>query len=478
MRRTLCTALLLSAVRLAMAAQPATLPDDQVVEMTRQVVEQIIQRPEAVGLSVAIARDDRILVEQGLGKADLEFDAPANAQTIFRIGSITKQFTAASIMKLVEHGKLKLDDDLHKYLPSFDTGGRVVTIRQLLNHNSGVPNVTAQPGFITDIAPREVTDEQMLATIKDVPFDFEPGKGWSYSNTGYLLLGMIIKVVDGRSYDRFMQEELFGPLDLIRTRQGSEREIIKNRAQGYSGGAASAPRMNDAAINMNVPGAAGSLSSTAGDLVRWQIALVDGRAVSADSYRQMITSTVASSRGNARYGFGLQVEDVDGARRISHGGSIPGFNSTLHYLPDARLHVAVISNSETLPSAVVAEQILAVLSGRTAPAPVSRTTPKEGSEAAARRFIAEAARGEPDFSRMGDRLAEVFRAQQAAAQAGLQSLGAIETVTFVSVDVAGNDVFHVRFTNGERLFIIGMDDAGKVVSAGIRPAPPAPTAPR
>jgi D-alanyl-D-alanine carboxypeptidase len=461
---------LVGAVQLVGAAEPAALPDDQVVARTRLVADQIIQRPEAVGLSIAVARGDRILVEQGIGKADLEFDVPANAQTEFRIGSVTKQFTAASIMKLVERGKIKLDDDLHKYVPTLDTGGRVVTIRQLLNHSSGVPNVTSQPGFVTDIAPRDVTDEQLLATIKGVPFDFEPGKGWNYSNTGYYLLGMTIKVVDGRPYDRFMQEELFGPLGLTRTRQGSEREIIRNRAQGYSGGTADAPRMNDAAINMSVPGAAGSLSSTAGDLVRWQIALVNGRAVSAESYRQMTGSSVATNRGKARYGFGLQMEDVEGVRRISHSGAIQGFNSVLVYLPESGLHVAVISNSETLPSSVVAEQILAGLSGAAAPAPVSRTTPREGSEAALRRFIAEAARGEPDYSRMGERLAEVFRAQQGAAQARLQSLGAVEDVTFVSVDIAGNDLFTVRFVNGSMLFNIGLDDAGKVISVGLRPA--------
>jgi len=470
MRRNLGLALLLGAIRVSVAAQPAALPDEQVIARTRQVVERIIQRPEAVGLSVAVARGDRILVEQGVGKAELEFDAPANAQTIFRIGSITKQFTAASIMKLVERGKIKLDDDLHQYLPAFDTGGRVVTLRQLLNHTSGVPDVTSRPGFISDIAPRDITPEQMLATIKGVPFEFEPGKGWSYSNTGYLLLGLIIQAADGRPYDRFMQEELFGPLGLGRTRHSSERELIRNRAQGYSGGTTNAPRMNDAAINMNVPGAAGSLSSTAGDLVRWQIALVGGRAVSADSYRQMIGSTVETSRGNSRYGFGLQVEDVAGVRRISHGGSIQGFNSVLLHQPEAGLHVAVISNSETLPSSVVAEQIVAAISSTAAPASMSRTTPRDGSEATMRRFIAEAVRGDPDFSRMSERFAETFRKQQGAAQAGLQSLGEIESVKFDSVDVAGNDVFQVRFAAGTRLVFIGLDDAGKVTSIGLRPA--------
>ncbi|MEO8315421.1 MAG: serine hydrolase domain-containing protein [Pseudomonadota bacterium] len=455
-----------------MAAQPSPLPDDQVVARTRQVVEQIMQRPEAVGLSVSVARGDRILLEQTFGKADLELDVPANAQTMFRIGSVTKQFTAASIMKLVERGKLTLDDDVRKYVPAFDTGGRTVTIRQLLNHSSGVPTYTT-PRFAEEFAPRDLTSEQLLATIKGVNFNFEPGTGWNYSNTGYYVLGMVILAVDGRPYDRFMQEEFFTPLGLTRTRHGSDREIISNRAQGYAGGSPGIPRMNDAVLSMNNPGAAGSLSSTAGDLVRWQIALVNGRAVSADSYRQMIGSTVATNQGNVRYGFGLNVAEVNGERRIVHSGGIQGFNSLLTYRPDGAWHVAVISSSETLPSTLVSDQILAALTG-TAPLQVSRTAPKQGSEAALRRMAAEIARGEPDYTRMGGQLAQATRAQLPALQPQLQSLGAIEEVTFLNVDLAGNDFFTVRFKGGTMIAVIGMDDSGRVHTAGLLPDVPAP----
>lgn len=454
------------------AAPPLALPDDQVATRTRQVVEQILQRPEAVGLSVAVARGERILVELGAGSADLEFDVPANAETIFRIGSVTKQFTAASIMKLVERQKLALDDDVHKYVPTFDTEGRVITIRQLLNHASGVPNYTNQPRVMQDFAPRDLTDEQLLATVKGVKFDFEPGKGWNYSNTGYYLLGMVIQAADGRPYDRFMQEEFFTPLGLTRTRQGSDRQIIKNRAQGYAG--TGSARLNDASISMNVPGGAGALSSTAGDLLRWQIALVNGRAVTAASYQQMTGSTVSTGQGNARYGFGLNVSEANGVRRISHSGGIFGFNSVLTYLPDSATHVAVISNSETLPSGVVAEQILAVLAGGAMPA-MTRTAPKASAEAALRQLMDGVARGAPAYDRMGARLAMAVRDQLSATQARLQALGAVGKVTFVNVDMAGNDVFNVEFADGSVMtFVIGIDDAGILQTAAFRPAAGAP----
>jgi len=230
-------------VLLAAAATPPV-SDQEVIARTRAVIEQVIKRPEAVGLSVSVGRGTRVLIEEGAGIADLEFDVPANAQTMFRIGSVTKQYTAAGIMKLVERGKLGLDDDARKHVPAFDTGGRVVTVRQLLNHTSGVPNYTNQPRFMAEYAPRDLTHEQLLETIKGVKFDFEPGTGWNYSNTGYYLLGMVIESVDGRPYARFMQEEFFTPLGLTRTRYGSDREVT------WSGGRL---RSREGALSVRTP---------------------------------------------------------------------------------------------------------------------------------------------------------------------------------------------------------------------------------
>lgn len=426
-----------------------------------------MKRPEAVGLSFAVGRGDRLLLEDGAGKADLEFEVPVNAQTMFRIGSVTKQYTAAAIMKLVERGKLGLDEDVRKHVPAFDSGGRVVTIRQLLNHASGVPNYT-NPRFMTEFAPRELTLQQLLDTIKGVKFDFEPGQGWTYSNTGYYLLGMVIESVDGRPYARFMQEEFFTPLGLTRTRYGSDREIIRNRAQGYALDP-NGVRLNDSLINMNVPGAAGALSASAGDMGRWQIALTHGRAVSADSYRQMTESTVAAGQGGNRYGFGLSINGAEGRRRVSHNGGMQGFNSVLVYLPETGLHVAVVSNSEALPSTAVGEQIIAAITG-TAPPTQLRTTQHPDSEAALRRLVAEVAEGNPDYSRLGEQLAAAVRAQLPGMQPMMKARGAIQSVTFQGVAMGGADTYVVRFADGSALnFNIQLDNAGKVVGATVQP---------
>ncbi len=459
---------LLAAPMLLAAAATPSVSDKEMVARTKAVIEEVMKRPEAVGLSVSVGRGDRVLLEEGAGIADLEFDVRANAQTMFRIGSVTKQYTAAAIMKLVERGKLGLDDDVRKHVPTFEAGERVVTIRQLLNHTSGLPNYTNQPRFMAEFAPRDLTHAQLLATVKGVPFDFEPGKGWKYSNTGYYLLGMVIEAVDGRTYARFMQEEFFTPLGLTRTRYGSEREIIRNRAQGYALDP-NGVRLNDSLISMNVPGAAGALSASAGDMVRWQIALSGGRAVSADSWRQMTESAVSAGQGGARYGFGLNIGGTEGRRRISHNGGIQGFNSVLVYLPETGLHVAVVSNSEALPSTAVGEQIITAITSAVAPAP-QRTTQHPDSETALRRLIAEVAQGNPDYSRMGEQLAAATRAQLPVMQPMLRARGAVQSVTFRGVDMGGTDAYVVRFADGSGLnFTIRLDEAGKVVGATVQP---------
>lgn len=462
------TVLLFAAGRVM--AQPIALSEAELVARTDAVINWALARPGAVALSVAVAVDGRV-IERGVGIADLEFNVPANAATSFRIGSVTKQFTAAAIMKLVEQGRLALDDDLHEYLPDFDTGGRVLTIRQLLNHSSGVPSYTSQPDFFPRAAALDLSHAELLGYIRDVPFDFEPGTGWNYSNTGYYLLGMIVEVASGQTYGDYLQQTFFDPLNLSRTRYGSERELIPNRAQGYDFDAASGRFLNDTLISMNTPGAAGALIASPGDLVRWQLALSGGRAVQPASYQTMITSTVATGQGTQQYGFGLMIDDAGGRRTISHNGGIPGFNSILTTLPDAGLHVAVISNSDGMPSALVAQNIIqALTSAEAPPLPELRTEAHPQSEAAVRRLIEEIVRGEPDYARMSPALAAATRAQLPGMQQGLGALGPIRSIRFLDVGPAGGDRFEVTLENGAVIMQIVVDDAGTILSAGLAPA--------
>jgi len=308
------------------------------------LVQQAAGRQGVVALSVAVARGEELIYERAHGFADLEFAVPADAETMFRIGSVTKQFTAAGIVLLAERGKLEIDDPLTRFLPDYPTHGQEITLRQLLTHTAGVPNYTdlGQPWL--DQVARELTHEQLLALWKDRELDFTPGERWRYSNSGYYLLGMVIEQVTGQRYADFVRSEFFEPLKLTRTRYDSNAEVLLNRAQGY--GWTDGRFYNDQLIGMSQPGAAGALISTAGDLVRWQIALVNGRVVRPESYAEMTLPIYLNDGSEHPYGMGLSLAEVAGQPCVSHGGGIFGFNSWLGYFPDQKLSIAVISNSE------------------------------------------------------------------------------------------------------------------------------------
>ena len=441
-------------------------------EITRRVdvaIAQVLARPEAAGLSVAVARGDRIIVERGVGRADIDAGRQADAATEFRIGSVTKQFTAAAIMKLVERGKLSLDDPLNKYVPDFDTGGRTVTIRQMLNHASGIPNYT-NPAFIKIAGNPDLTRQDVLKLVSGKPFDFEPGTGWRYSNTNYYLLGLIVEKLGGQSYADFLQREFFGPLGLKRTRY-DDGTPAPNRARGYAYNPADGRLREADPLNMVGPFAAGALASTAGDLLRWQIALTSGRAVSPASFRQMTGSTVKTGQGDAAYGFGLIVDRIGDLRRVWHNGGINGFNSVLAWWPDLGLRTAVISNSEGMPSEQVEQLIVAALTSDT-PLQPPRTTAQPGSEAALRHMIAGIAAGNPDYSALTPPMADLTRNQLPALQGTLLGLGPLQSITFKGVELNGLDRYLAQFANGALMFSISLDPHGKV--GGVRLAPVGP----
>lgn len=448
----------------------AKLSDIEVERRVGAVIDEIATHPEFVGLSVAVARGDELIVDRGYGIADLEWNAPVDASTIFRIGSTTKTFTAAAILRLAEQGKLGLDEPLSRYVPEFDTGGRVVTIRQLLNHTSGIPEYTMQPGFFAKMLPLNVSDAEVLQLVSGKPFEFEPGAGWRYSNTNYYLLGMIIAKASGQPYAAFMQDEFFTPLGLAHTRYGSESEIIPHRAQGYLFDRDKGSHTNDAAISMNGPGAGGALVSSAGDLVRWQIALTSGRAISAASFEQMIASPVQMEQSTARYGLGLMVDRREGQRVITHAGVINGFNSALSWLPDSDLRVAVISNSQPMPSATVERRIIAALTSDEPPAP--RTVPRPGSEAALSKFIAGIVAGTPDYAAMSPLGAQVTRDMLPQLQQIYKDLGPLRSLTFTGTTLEDWDSYRAEFANGAAIYTILLAPDGTIEFMNYRPLPP------
>jgi len=282
---------------------------------------------------------------------------------------------------------------------------------------------------------------------------------------------MVIEKVSGVSYSEYLDDVFFKPVGLVHTRYGFQRPLIPKRAHGYALDPDRRERSNDQPISMLNPGAAGGLISTAGDLVRWQIALTSGRAVNSDSFRQMITSTVRTGNGNSAYGFGLSVHELEGQTRISHGGGINGFNSSLAWLPDSALHVGVISNSQDLPSGWVEGRIVMALTSND-PLPAVRTTPQPGAEAALRKLVEDQTNGTPDYENMSSGLAEAVRAQLPQLQPLFRNWGAIDAIAFVRADLDGLDTYRLDFANGgAAMFSIFLLPDGKIGTAFFRPVP-------
>lgn len=330
------------------------------------VANALAEGPVA-GMSVAVLRGKDTVVMKGYGFADVENDVRATPQTVYRIGSITKQFTAAAVLQLIEQNKLSLDDSIGKHLPTLPEGWRGVPIRQLLNHTSGIPSYTSAGPRWTSRMRLDLPHDSLIGIIAHDSMDFASGSQWRYNNTGYYLLGMLIERITGRSYADVVRERIATPLGLGATMYCGTTPIIKRRAQGYQVGPDD-KLVNADPLSMTQPFSAGALCSTVGDLVAWQRALATGRVVKAASYTAMITPEGAASA--SRYGYGLAMDSLGGRMRVQHGGGINGFNSMLQYYPSDTLSIAVLGNTVGPWVDRVADNIArAALGVRLVPAP-------------------------------------------------------------------------------------------------------------
>jgi D-alanyl-D-alanine carboxypeptidase len=348
MRNAFAFALLLAAIPAAAQAQERT--DRALASYVDSVANAAVAEHRTPGVSVAIVKRGKTVLAKGYGYADLENDVPATAETVYRIGSITKQFTAAGIMRLAEQGKLSLDDTLQKFLPTFPAQGNRVTIRHLLNHTSGIKSYTSLGPKWQRVIRLDLVPDSVAALFANEPFDFKPGDRWLYDNSGYFLLGMIIEKISGKAYGQYVQDEFFTPLGLTSTVYCDQAPLIKHRAQGY----ATTPNgqfVNAEPLSMTQPYAAGSLCSTVTDLAKWTAALAGGKVVSPASYKQMTTPLTLNDGKPLTYGFGLGVGALRGHRQINHNGGINGFVSELHHYVDDSLVTVVLTNvaSATAP---------------------------------------------------------------------------------------------------------------------------------
>ena len=357
----ICAAATSSVLRAQTSRSTRTASREAVAHAADSIADAILKRGRVAGMSVAVVRGRDTLVMKGYGMADVENDVPATAQTVYRIGSVTKQFTSVAVMQLVEQGKLSLDDDVTKYVPNAPTHGRRILIRHLLNHTSGIPSYTDVGPSFGRVMRLDLSKDSLIATVKDDSLLFEPGSHFYYNNTGYFLLGMVIERVTGKPYGDYLRDAVFAPNDLSSTVYCGVMPLIKHRSRGYEGRPTGL--VNADYISMDLPYAAGSLCSTVGDLVAWTRLLHGGKLVSASSFSTMTTPVRLTSGRPMQYGFGLQIDTVGPHRRIHHGGGINGFISELAYYPDDTLTVVVLSNTAPAPSDQVAENLARVALG-------------------------------------------------------------------------------------------------------------------
>jgi len=320
----------------------------------QQVIQSYVDNKTFMG-TVLVAKDGKIILNQGYGSADLEWNIPNTPSVKFRLGSLTKQFTAASILLLEERGKLKIDDPISNYMPDAPPAWSKITIYNVLTHTSGIPSFTGFPDYSTT-EWKDTTPADLVARFRDKPLDFEPGTKFNYSNSGYVLLGYLIEKISGQTYADFLQQNIFTPLNMTDTGIDTNAAILPHRAQGYT---PSPKGIHHAGyISMTIPFSAGALYSTTGDLLKWEQGLFGGKLLTPASLTKMTTPFKSD------YAFGLSVRTVDGHKVITHNGGIEGFSTSLNYYPDDKLVVIVLSNLNGGAPDQIANNLSKVTSGQ------------------------------------------------------------------------------------------------------------------
>jgi D-alanyl-D-alanine carboxypeptidase len=397
------------------------------------------------GLSLTIVRAGKVVLAKGYGKRSLEDGAPVDPNTPFAVGSVTKQFTCACILLLAEDGKLSVDDKVGKFYPNLTSAGDV-SLYDLMAHTSGYADYYPLD-FVDRRLRGPILEDALLAQYAGAELDFEPGARWSYSNTGYTLLGRMVDKASGKSLGPFLKERILDPLGMTHSafEPGSD---MKGRAQGYTSFALGPP---EPAVleSKGWLGAAGGLWATGPDLARWDLALMGGRVLRPGSLRLMTTAKTLNSGDSTGYGCGLNIRRLDGETIWTHGGSISGFLATNTMIPRTRSAVILLTNSEHLNPGALHSTILRLLLKdlKKPEAPgvpkVHGPSPKE----AALDFLHQMQAGQVDRDKLGEEFGHFLTEERVKAAAPrLKALGEPEKVEVESVSERGGmEVASIRF---------------------------------
>lgn len=449
---------------LLLAAATSTAAIDAAI--TKQVNEQ-----QVTGASVAVYQNGTLLVIKTYGLRDVAKNLPVDADTRFEIGSVTKQFTAAAILQLQEQGKLSIDDPVAKYLPSFPHASEI-TLRQLLNQISGLPNYTGMPEIQTMMSTIPDATDKIVAYVNK-PLNFTPGTKWEYSNTNYWVLGKVVARVSGMSYEDYVREHIFKPAGMTHSGFVSDESSFEDFAIPYwqgpknDGPTQPAPKMFE-----SWPGAAGAIVSTAGDLAAWDSALASGKIISHDSFVVMSSPGRLANGKPTDYGMGLEVGSHEGHTRIGHGGGTPGSLTMNATYPNDHLDIIVLENNlRGQPGAVES----AVLETMYPDALVAARKPTPGEDLSVRPHIMHLLDGllngtlaQSELSPQMQKLLTPEMQQQSAAH--FATFGAPTAIIFKAKDDSSFDatwyVYRIEFANGEvRNFQLQLNNKTGIVDA-------------
>jgi D-alanyl-D-alanine carboxypeptidase len=446
-------AFVLLGMMLSFGASPApaqSTPDSVLAAKSDALIAPIVNEGQFSG-TVLVARNGVPVFRQAFGLANREWGIPNTPDTKFRIGSITKQFTATAILQLAEAGKLSVDDPVSKYYLESPPAWSGITIRHLLTHTSGIPSFTATPHFFDQQARLDRTPKEIIELTQDKPLEFAPGSKYAYDNTGYIILGYIIEKASGETYANYIQHHIFDPLAMKSSGYDVSETLIPKRAAGYSRG--KDQFTNARFISMTEPYAAGSLYTTVDDMLTWDQALYAAKVLTPASLQAMFTDY-----GHG-YGFGWVIDNQFGRRHIVHAGAVNGFITRVDRYPENKLTIVVFSNEDTASPAVVriADGFAAIyldIPPRTA----------EG-EMLLKRTIEALRSGMPDYDQLSPHMADAVRAKLAGLKETIGSLGNVKLVTLLPAGRHGVDRYKVAFQNGVTQWDVKAGDDGKLTVA-------------
>lgn len=305
-----------------------------------------------------IAKQGKPIYQKAFGKANIELDADLTVDNVFQLGSMTKQFTAIAILMLEEQGKLKVTDSISKYLPDYPSGDKI-TIHHLLTHTSGIKDFTKMKS-INSIAQQDLSPKQVVDFFKNEPVDFAPGDKFEYNNSGYVLLGYLIELVSGETYEQFIQQHIFDKAGMIHSRYANDLAIVKKRAYGYRKN--DQGYVNKTRISFNIPFSSGALMSTVADMLKWQNALNQNLLLKPGTIKKAFTAYKLNNGVAFSYGYGWHLKDINGTPTREHGGSIFGFKTMGVYIPSKDIYVIGLSNCDCNSPTQVTRDIATLVS--------------------------------------------------------------------------------------------------------------------